>query len=338
MKKIIIGTGIVAGSFIVMVGLIFVVLTIMEPVDEVALNELPEQISNEMKKTANSKSTRTDSLRSNKSEPSDELILSESANDSLLEKIKFMDKLIKGYKKTVDQLNEDIIANNNQSVSVKELAKTYESMKTEEMRPILKNVDNETVLSIYKNMNSRTRKNLLIALSDKRASKITQLLAKKEKKETKADTGDSQMFSNPSPNTKPAQAISTPARESKMVKGETTPKQEMVTALPKPSKSKKKDESLLDSSILTNTDTNGYRVQLCSGSSKRQADTFKSKAEQQLSVPLYVKYEANRFKVRAGNFSEMDSAVNFCNRVKENGFKDAWVVKSQIESLQLAQP
>jgi len=65
----------------------------------------------------------------------------------------------------------------NKKISIKELAKTYETMKVSEIKPILDNVDDDTVIALYKNMGTRTRKNLIKSLSGGRAAQITEKLA-----------------------------------------------------------------------------------------------------------------------------------------------------------------
>lgn len=331
MKKIIIGTSIVIGTFVVLVGIIFIVLTAMEPIDEAALTELAEQSSTETNSSVPFDAAGFDSLKSFNRKLMNDLHLTESIIDSLQKQIKFKENLILGYSKTIEKLNDDILSTNNQNIRVKELAKTYESMKTDEMRPILENVDNETVLAIYRNMNSRTRKNILIALPDKRASVITQLLAKKRKSETTTELENISTLSKPSQDKKQTEAKSNSPEDSELTKVNSIAVGGSIVA-------DTKSKSVKDP-VFTNSDMNGYRVQLfCSGSSKEHAETFKSDAKQRLNEPLYVDFEANQYKVRAGNFTEMDEAANYCKQAKEQGFKDAWVVKSQIESIELAHP
>jgi len=304
MKKIIIGTSVIVGAFTLLVGIIFVVLTVIDPDDEKEMAEIVEQNSPVQNKKFDLDAGKVDSLTSNNNKLLNELQLSKFIKDSLEKQLAFKDNLIKGYKKTIEKLDEDILAINNQRVRVKELAKTFESMKTEEMRPILENVDNETVMSIYSNMNSRTRKNILIALSKKRASIITQRLAKRY---------DEKITSAP----EDISIIEEPFVEKELPQAE-------------PIK--------VNNSASSNNEVNGYRVQLYSGLGKGRADAFISEAEDRLNAPMYIDKDGSQYKVRAGNFSERDTAAKLCKHLREQGFKDAWVVRSPIENIQLAQP
>lgn len=55
----------------------------------------------------------------------------------------------------------------------KEMAKTLSSMKTKAMAPILNKLDDDTVVLIYKQTGKTARKNILLALNETRAAKIT---------------------------------------------------------------------------------------------------------------------------------------------------------------------
>ena len=70
-----------------------------------------------------------------------------------------------------------------QVISIKDLAKTYESMKPEEMKPILSNLDDGTVIAIYNSMSGRNKKIIFKALNPKRAAEITELLAGNKKED-----------------------------------------------------------------------------------------------------------------------------------------------------------
>ncbi len=53
------------------------------------------------------------------------------------------------------------------------VAKTFEKMSVKQIAPILKNLDDNTLLQIYTNTGSRYKKNILLAINEKRAALIT---------------------------------------------------------------------------------------------------------------------------------------------------------------------
>jgi len=178
MKKILLWMGIGVGGFIVLIVIIFVILSFLEPVDEnLQAAELPGQNASIPAAVQQVEPSELDSLKSEIKDLKSVLFFANLEKDSLIEQIEFRDGLIEGYKKTIDRLNKDLLGANKRSVSIKELAKTYETMKPGEMRPILEKVDDETVIAIYKNMSSRSRKSIFQALPGERAAIITKRLA-----------------------------------------------------------------------------------------------------------------------------------------------------------------
>ena len=75
----------------------------------------------------------------------------------------------------------------------------------------------------------------------------------------------------------------------------------------------------------------GYRIQIFAGRVQKMALAIKRDIESQVSVPVYLIYEAPQYKVRAGNFPERDEAMALCRQLRLKGFPGAWVVRSQIE-------
>jgi flagellar motility protein MotE (MotC chaperone) len=53
------------------------------------------------------------------------------------------------------------------------MAKTFEKMSIKQIAPILKNLDDGTVMIIYNNTGNRFKKNILLAVTEKRAALIT---------------------------------------------------------------------------------------------------------------------------------------------------------------------
>jgi len=76
----------------------------------------------------------------------------------------------------------------------------------------------------------------------------------------------------------------------------------------------------------------GYRVQLFAGKEYNAALKVKTEAEARLNVPIYVIFVAPQYKVRAGDFVQRTDAENLCSIAQAQGFKDAWVVWSQVEA------
>jgi flagellar motility protein MotE (MotC chaperone) len=97
--------------------------------------------------------------------------------DSLNNQLMLQEKLINEYKNINKELLNKLELAKRQVISIKDLAKTYESMKPEEMKPILSNLDDGTVIAIYNSMSSRNKKTIFKALNPKRAAEITELLA-----------------------------------------------------------------------------------------------------------------------------------------------------------------
>lgn len=176
MKKIGKWIGIIIGSFVVLVGIIFAILTFIEPGDENKAAIITENKSTSPQ-LLDEKQLEIDNLIGEIKKQKNELFFSKLIVDSLGEALRFSNSLINGYKDTIEKLNEDLLAKKKVEVRIKELAKTYETMKVEEMRPILAKVDDETVIAIYENMSSRSRKTIMNALSGERAAMITIRLA-----------------------------------------------------------------------------------------------------------------------------------------------------------------
>lgn len=175
MKKALIWVGIGVTAFAVLVVVIFVVLSYLEPepaAPPIALvpNGVDPKLLAEKQDEINNLNKTIFSLK-------DSLNLREMRIDSLQEQIQFRDGIIREYTRTVESLNSQTAALNNRMLNVKELAKTFETMKVEDMKPILAQVDDPTVIDLYTNINSRNRKNLLMALSTSRAAMLAQKIA-----------------------------------------------------------------------------------------------------------------------------------------------------------------
>ena len=79
----------------------------------------------------------------------------------------------------------------------------------------------------------------------------------------------------------------------------------------------------------------GYRVQLYGGSNSRQSKLEAQKANDNAKrlfpeYPVYTHFESPRWVCKIGNFTDRNEANEVWKRAKENGFKQALVVRDQI--------
>ena len=85
----------------------------------------------------------------------------------------------------------------------------------------------------------------------------------------------------------------------------------------------------IKSSVLRKT--KGYRVQLFAGREQDRALDIKAAAESRFGISVYLVYEAPQYKVRVGNFVNRLQASELLNSIKLDGYRDAWIVRSQVE-------
>lgn len=79
----------------------------------------------------------------------------------------------------------------------------------------------------------------------------------------------------------------------------------------------------------------GYRVQLYGGSNSRQSKLEAQKANDTAKrlfpeYPVYTHFESPRWVCKIGNFTDRNEANEVWKRAKENGFRQALVVRDQI--------
>ncbi len=84
-------------------------------------------------------------------------------------------------------------------------------------------------------------------------------------------------------------------------------------------------------STVTTRVVSGYRVQLYAGRDIKLAQDVKENAESLFEVPIFLIFMAPQYKVRAGNFENREHAQQLCEIAHQQGYRDAWVVQSQIE-------
>jgi hypothetical protein len=74
----------------------------------------------------------------------------------------------------------------------------------------------------------------------------------------------------------------------------------------------------------------GYRVQLLSSRNPGIIDLNEEKLRLKYGHTVYLIYEAPFYKLRLGDFRDMESANSFCRQMHQDGYSEAWVVKSPI--------
>lgn len=74
----------------------------------------------------------------------------------------------------------------------------------------------------------------------------------------------------------------------------------------------------------------GYRVQVFSGTERRIAQALEARLREKYSLPVYMLFEAPQYKVRVGDYPTRAEADHWCQQLRDDGFPDAWVVKSPV--------
>lgn len=164
--------------FLLLVGITFGIMIYLEPPEEQLKvktidgdQKLATEIIRQKQQEIERLTTALDSLKRDYARVT-------ASRDSILDQINFKDNLIAQYNKTVESLKAELNQKEQTLVSIKELAKTYETMKEDDLRLILAKLDDQTILQIYANVNPRNRKNILTALNAGRAAYLTQRLIK----------------------------------------------------------------------------------------------------------------------------------------------------------------
>ncbi len=89
----------------------------------------------------------------------------------------------------------------------------------------------------------------------------------------------------------------------------------------------KKDPSQQNKEFI---ETSGFRIQLISTQNLSEAITIKAQIDSLYTMPVYVDFEPPNYKVRIGNYITNEEAQSMQKRLKDQGFKYAWVVPSKI--------
>ena len=90
------------------------------------------------------------------------------------------------------------------------------------------------------------------------------------------------------------------------------------------------DDSTAEATIAPVRSAEGYRIQIYAGRDKLPAKRIEEDARNRTGLSVYLIYEAPQYKVRVGNFVDRDQAVQDCDRLKQIGFSEAWVVRTTI--------
>ncbi len=77
----------------------------------------------------------------------------------------------------------------------------------------------------------------------------------------------------------------------------------------------------------------GFRVQIFAFSSRKRAERAKEEAERVLSLPVYIEYDPTidgPYKVRVGDFTTREEAEKYKEKLRQEGYPDAFVVETYI--------
>ncbi len=74
----------------------------------------------------------------------------------------------------------------------------------------------------------------------------------------------------------------------------------------------------------------GYRIQLSASTSLDNIKAKKRSLQNEVRLKMYITFNKPYYKLYAGNFLEKGEAKRALGKIKKLGFRDAWIVKSQI--------
>ncbi len=134
---------------------------------------LAELAANDSTFTLEKPLSEADSLRKLIEKKEQEIVKKETIVDSIKNDAKTKIEVAK-----IEAIKEATkIAEENEAKAKKKkalsMAKTFEKMSIKQIAPILNNLDDETVMMIYTNTGNRFKKNILLAVNEKRAAQIT---------------------------------------------------------------------------------------------------------------------------------------------------------------------
>lgn len=72
-----------------------------------------------------------------------------------------------------------------------------------------------------------------------------------------------------------------------------------------------------------------FKVQILAGTQEQQVKNEKNNlAAKATGLPLSISFDAPYYKLFAGDFSQRSEAETWCVRLKDMGYKDAWIVRT----------
>jgi hypothetical protein len=71
-----------------------------------------------------------------------------------------------------------------------------------------------------------------------------------------------------------------------------------------------------------------FSIQVLAGPNEQQIKKEKSTLAVKLSLPVSVVFEPPYYKLFVGEFSQHSEAENWCARLKDMGYTDAWIVRA----------
>lgn len=157
-------------GLLLMVGILYYSIVYVKEEQQRIFNELAELDSTF---TLEKPPSELDSLKLVLQEYQDALKQKEDKIDSLGTANESKDKIVAEHNKVVDKKQQREAERQRQLEQAKTMAKTFEKMKVGEISPILRNLDDDTVMLIYKETSNRFKKNILLAINEKRAAVIT---------------------------------------------------------------------------------------------------------------------------------------------------------------------
>ncbi|MFQ6616365.1 MAG: SPOR domain-containing protein [Fidelibacterota bacterium] len=83
----------------------------------------------------------------------------------------------------------------------------------------------------------------------------------------------------------------------------------------------------------TDTTEEGYRIQVISTLDYGTADSLMGELLPVFSHQVYLTFDPPNYKVRVGNFKFRSSAEDAQRRLRDMGFRSAWIIRTQIESV-----
>jgi len=153
-------------GLIVIIALVYGALIYVKGEKEKVLAEMTDSDSTVVKSKPLSE---TDSLKKVVEMKEQELTKKETKFDSLKNESKKQVQIAK--KETKKEIAGD--NDNSKTEKARSMAKTFEKMSIKQIAPILNNLDDKTVMMIYVNTGNRFKKNILLAVNEKRAALIT---------------------------------------------------------------------------------------------------------------------------------------------------------------------